>query len=94
MSKSVLIIEKPNSCEECPFLDDCSYTCTAFEKMKRTYTYEVPENGVLENCPLKDLPQKKEPSEFPISPGLPWKETPYEKGWNACLDAIMKGGVK
>lgn len=92
MSKAVLVIDMPENCEECPYLDDVSYTCGAFEVLKQRYTKEVPDEGEPRPdwCPLKALPEKKKPSKFPVSPGLPWKETDYEQGWNSCLDEIDK----
>lgn len=36
-------------------------------------------------CPIRELPECKEPTKFPFSPGMPWEYTEYEQGWNDCL---------
>lgn len=37
-----------------------------------------------ENCPLKQMPEKANHPEF-------WDNGRYDKGWNDCIDEIMKG---
>lgn len=56
MSKSMIIIDTPINCEECPFIDDMDYTCGVFNNIfKESYTYVVPEGERPDWCPLKEV---------------------------------------
>lgn len=56
MSKSVLVIDTPENCTACPLLtgsdecimqdDDANFSADSFSRL-------------IENCPLKQLPEKK-----------------------------------
>ena len=81
MAKAVLVIDMPESCDMCDFVDG-----------EKTLYCGVP--GVGEEvtdyiscrpdwCPLRELPEKKETNYYMNN-----KEKGIVEGWNACLDAI------
>ena len=79
MSKSVLVIDTPESCAQCPLLNgsdecvmqdaDANFNADSFDDL-------------MHGCPLKPLPKYKS-MEKP-------EEYEYGKmhGWNNCIDAI------
>lgn len=91
MNKAVLVMDMPESCEECNFLyfngDNCKDSCQAYEVAKPvdSDTYEKPDW-----CPLRELPERMEicgtyNAEYYAKGGL---MPSYKLGWNKCLDAI------
>lgn len=86
MSKAVLVMDMPKSCDECPFsqiyespdgLVECEnplseeYGCDVSDyEMKRP-----------KGCPLRELPEKAY-HEYYCDNGR------YDRGWNECLNAI------
>ena len=95
MAKAVLVMDMPESCFGCNFChinsnggEDC---CQALEvsRVVNSETYEKPEW-----CPLRELPEKKEEFELQECKGSAegtWKVPLIEnKGFNACLDEILK----
>lgn len=92
MPKAVLIMDMPESCDMCDFVDDGQPTRYG----EKTLYCGVPGigEGVTdyitcrpEFCPLRELPEK-----------IPELKSGYEDlstsirrvGWNACLDEILK----
>ena len=80
--KAILVLkEMPKECDECPFYDGAwgVYCMATNEPVKAE---EKPSW-----CPLKEMPQKKEPIEE-------WwmkdKDISYRVGWNACLEELEK----
>lgn len=54
--KSVVVIDTPNSCKDCPFFDDSHYTdiyCRAHPG-RWSINYPIPTNHRQAWCPLKD----------------------------------------
>ena len=88
MSKAILIMKDiPNRCSQCKLcqLDRIGYYCAANEKgISNIY---IKQNW----CPLYELPQKKEPTQLPLSPLLQMQYTDYKQGWNDCLEYILEG---
>ena len=83
MNKAVLVIDMPDSCYSCP-LDCESYGCTVtgslyFRRNKRFNPYE----GKLEDCPLKELPERTTVNWLDDNAG-------FCIGWNAFRDKIME----
>ena len=75
--KSILIIETPNDCYDCP----CYYE----ERNKCEATFKNVEDDDIEKpswCPLRPLPQKI----YAVYRGD--YEYGVTDGWNACLDVI------
>lgn len=82
MSKVMLLIEEPNSCDECPFseyIEMWGYYCQSLNKyidsLKKKEHSTIPKL-----CPLRELPSKKK-----------WGEifNGNVKGWNDCLKEII-----
>ena len=94
MSKSIIAIETPENCIECPFCYKSG------EMMVRPYEYRhlyscrfVPENvedicigdilnGKPDWCPLKELQKANHPDYC--------DNGRYDKGWNDCIDEILE----
>lgn len=83
MSKAMIVIDMPESCRECPLCREehmtyRDYCCLA---NMRIWTIEKPDW-----CPLRELPEEE----------LIWYEdegSDYERGYNACLDEILRGDM-
>lgn len=77
MSKSILVIDTPESCIECPLksqLYDIQYICSGNH---RRMTIPASRNKP-DWCPLQEIPQKYET----VSMG-------FERGYNACIEEIL-----
>lgn len=100
MSKSILVIDTPENCRECP----CHFTdMVGFESGKEKFfrflcgvkNREITENVNTDRqdwCPLLDFPKEKY---FAIEYCVGNKENcieSYVDGYNACIDEILKGG--
>lgn len=85
MAKAVLVMDMPEQvCQKCTLCygtkNDDEYLCCATGKL-------VPDEAEPDWCPLRELPEK-----------IPELKHGYEsveksilrKGWNACLDEILK----
>lgn len=89
MSKAIVVIDMPESCDMCDFVDDS--VSTQLWCRLPGYGYEVTDYIACrpEECPLRELPRKmrvcgKYPQEDGIVPS-------YKIGWNACIDTILEG---
>lgn len=86
MSKSILIIDTPNSCSKCPIksqLYDIHYICCVNHRR-----IIIPgKEDKPDWCPLKEIQEKKIYDS--LSEGNPVKA--WGNGWNACLDEILNG---
>lgn len=101
MSKSVLIIDTPETCVDCQFcyeLDEgieacCSITDDDTDKslMKEIDCEDGYCQGKPDWCPLKPLPEKREYI-VPIDNVESQKDI-IAVGWNACIDAITGGNA-
>ena len=76
MSKSVLVIDTPTRCEECEVfvpIEGCPLTGSL--------------GGIEDDCPLKRLPKKISPYEYPDT--IPFEKAQYHaSGYNQCLKEI------
>lgn len=100
MSKSVLVIDTPKSCYNCPFgteyYDIYIYkrNCELAEHLGKIMTLLTEEYYGFESksrpdwCPLKELPEKKEYI-VPID-NVESQEDIIAVGWNACLREIAE----
>ena len=72
-SKSILVIDTPESCEECPLrsYSNLELICTPMRKGASDVV-----------CPLKPTPTKMR------TDGDDIEEESYWEGWNDCIDAI------
>ena len=84
MDKAILVIDMPSCCGECPICASWQssafsireYWCTAFDNIS------VDSDDKPRWCPLKPAPEKIE-----VSYGS--DEQDWDKGYNACIEAIM-----
>lgn len=91
MAKAVLVMDMPECCADCA----CSY----FERDSKelnlicgaTGGEDANNVGKPDWCPLRELPEKKVADKrLAISPLTEGYLKDFEKGCNACLDAIDK----
>lgn len=88
MSKAILVIDMPKSCEECSICASWQssafsireYWCTAFDNID-VYPDDKPRW-----CPLKSLPNKRK-EKYAADVGL--RDSGFIDGWNACIDEIL-----
>ena len=79
MSKSFLALDTPKCCRECPvFGGDLCRVAGA-----SIYNFTRPDP-----CPLRDVPYKLDEKEPLSAHGI------YAKGWNACVNEILREAVE
>ena len=77
MSKSILIIDTPRQCYQCP-----CYSCDSVSSFCQKENRETKGNTKPDWCPLKPLPEPKyltEEDEYDM----------YDSGWDDCLTNIL-----
>lgn len=86
MSKSILVIDTPENCEQCRFSGCDEDVCCLEDQLisEREYFDKKPDW-----CPLKDVPDKKEITDDNFSLSV---DNVWNKAWNACIDEILEGG--
>lgn len=80
MNKSILVINTPESCNDCIMFDVFSISCTY---AKRSIS-ETKQNSKPDWCPLKEVPGKMNPKHY-----LDDDAEPFCNGYNACIDEIL-----
>lgn len=81
MSKSVLVIDTTDRCDQCQLCDIVNNICYgADEPIELDDIFEKPDW-----CPLRPM-QEKKPKYLSIN-----SEKGYCEGWNACIDEITGG---
>lgn len=94
MGKSILVMDTPECCEECPFckgLNDCKVMkYLNGDKITTIYTVDkqIFDGTKPDWCPLQDAPEKKSIDGLR---GRPLLEAQFV-GWNECIDRILNGG--
>lgn len=102
MSKSILVIDTPESCKECPcgssvetmsFDDYCCCEVSNRQILEEVYALEKPDL-----CPLRDFPEKKGEKQYMTRKDNRGNTETYGEirdmiavGWNMCIDEILKG---
>lgn len=79
MSKAVLVMDMPESCDKCTLCCMTPYGEYMCCKMRKN----VPDGEKPDWCPLRELQEKKG--------GDKWQDEisdSYNAGWNACLEEI------
>ena len=91
MRKGFILVDIPERCSMCRYMyrtDEnycfCKVEGYGFDYQVNEYMQSKPK-GKPDWCPVRKFPEQKKPSQFPISPTLPWQCTEYEKGWNDCI---------
>lgn len=98
MSKVIAIMDKPKDCQECVFgvckyslplsINRKSYYCQLKDSKGRVaedFDYDAEVH--LSNCPLKEVPEKKNRNNRVVGDYLRGRSD----GYNACIDDILKG---
>lgn len=103
MSKSVLVIDTPENCYDCPFgtayCSELEYEglceladCLDYDVILMTEEhYDCESKSRPDWCPLKPLPERK--NFVNSTNGIEANANVYSAGWNGCIDAIT-GEVK
>ena len=85
MSKAILVMDMPDSCDECPLF--CNYysdmCCGGLHN--RTIDYPYPENFRQEWCPLKVIPEKLKSTN-----SLDEYEDGFVAGWNNFIEENLE----
>ena len=90
MAKAVLVMDMPDSCDVCDYVDDTqpprygerTLYCTAPGIGEDVTDYVACRPDF---CPLRELPEWKETNHYMNN-----KEKGIVAGWNACLDEITR----
>lgn len=97
MSKSVLVIDTPKNCYDCPFgteycgdheYEGCCELAECLDSDMRLITEELYDYECKSRpnwCPLKPLPEKM----TGVASTDHWNS--IKAGWNACIDEIAGG---
>lgn len=75
MSKAILVIDMPNSCNECDIMCPQYYAAIEYK--------EINEGMKPSDCPLREVPEKKIHTLYSIGA--------WNSGYNACIDEILGG---
>ena len=90
MSKAILVMDMPSSCDVCDFvqIDDMVGNMTCMNPTSEVYECDVSDYvGCRANvCPLREEPKKK--NDNPLASDTMYKYA-YAQGYNACIDEIL-----
>lgn len=94
MSKAVLVMDMPSSCDMCEFalVNDTVGNMTCINPISEVYGCDVSDyiGCRADGCPLRELPSKYAEKDFtPIKDER--YDNGYEDGYNACIDELLKG---
>lgn len=88
MSKAILVMDMPKSCDMCDFVtvDEKVGNMTCTNPLSDEYGCDVTDYQKCraKGCPLKELPNKKKDTSI-----TNYKR--YVQGWNDCIDRILEG---
>lgn len=88
MSKAILVIDMPESCDKCPLFHGF-YTDMTCSANNWGIDYPYPKDFRQDWCPLKPLPEKidiEAERNKPHDIDCDWE---FESGYNACIDEIL-----
>lgn len=77
--KSLLIIDTPKNCGDCPCIHDELWMCQADKEYREGEYSSIPSW-----CPLKPMPEKV------VVDMSESHEAYYQIGWNECLEELEK----
>lgn len=84
MSRMIVIVDKPDSCIECPCSDfDKQNVCRILVRPIDDETQGL--DGKPDWCPLKPIPDRIKHSIYDYD-----ADTGYTCGWNDCLDSMIR----
>lgn len=81
MKKVYIVLDEPESCDDCPLFDD-EYLQMACKGNGYGIGFPYPKDFKQEWCPLKPVPEKMAVEDR-------WFSEDYSRGWNACIDGIL-----
>lgn len=84
MSKSILVIDTPEGCGDCPLCGESFMTYREYCRITATYIWTADKPTW---CPLKPLPEKLSPTGYPNDD----YGDGYVNGYNECIDEILGG---
>lgn len=91
MAKGYILVDVPESCENCNFYD--WGFCQAIRNNENEDGKYIHSKDVKDNkpswCPIKTFPNKKQPEKFTISPLIEEQYSEFNRGWNACFDELL-----
>ncbi len=97
MAKAVLVMDMPERCDKCllllkiPQKDGLALCLARPTNGQEEYNPKHEKSWRPDWCPLRELPEKKvADKQLAISPLTEGYLKDFEKGCNACLDAIDK----
>lgn len=82
MDKAILVIDMPDSCDNCPLFHGF-YTDMTCGANHYGINYPYPKDFRQDWCPLKPMPKKMKGHD---SIYYQWGD--YEDGWNQCIDCV------
>lgn len=82
MDKAILVIDMPDSCDNCPLFHGF-YTDMTCGANHYGINYPYPKDFRQDWCPLKPMPKKMKGHD---SIYYQWGD--YEDGWNDCIDCV------
>ena len=88
MSKCVLVMDMPSSCDECPLFGS-HYSDMTCKANGRTINYPYPKDERQDFCPLRELPEKigiEEALKMPRNGCI----GDVINSYNACIDELLK----
>ncbi len=88
MSKAVLVMDMPSSCDECPLFGS-HYSDMTCKANGRSINYPYPKDARQDWCPLRELPVKKERLVATNDYDGGYSHG-FTHGYNACIDELLK----
>lgn len=89
MSKSILVIDMPECCVDCEFVDCDANGWVCGRTNKEIYRNEANDKRP-DWCPLKAVPKKRDLKDIENHVGL-GTDYIWSEGYNACIDEILGG---
>ena len=83
MSKAILVIDMPESCDKCPLLGGFYSDLCCKGMGNRGINYPYPKDFRQDWCPLKPFPREDKGNYL-----LEYSNG-YQKGWNDCINYLM-----
>lgn len=93
MSKAVLVLDMPESCEECPLqieVENEKGIVLGANICRGLGKYNKDSSKKPNWCPLRPVPEKKETICYENDSWCTVEEKTKNAGWNACVDAIIE----
>ena len=92
MDKGIILVNMPDKCCNCRMGFENEYY-DQFECYFKPGTEIKPDEGKPDWCPIRPIPEKKEITGITFSSGYAeWNLNGQDRGWNACIDELLKDG--